>query len=112
MLASGQAFPDAPLPGIDGGAAPPLSALWATEPVLVVIGHRTCSTTRLALPFLDRIHRRGPKGVVVALLQDTPENAEGLRAEQSLELPVRLDLSPYDFAARLGITTVPTLFLI
>jgi hypothetical protein len=50
--------------------------------------------------------------VVVAVLQDTPETAGALASELGLELPIRLEPDPYPLAHDLGLSTVPTLFLL
>jgi peroxiredoxin len=105
-------FPDWTLPDVDG-ALSPLARAWAAGPALVLIGHRTCKTTRETLPWLDRLHRRrGANASVVAVLQDDAETARELIAAQGLQVPVRLEADPYPLAAALDITTVPTLFAI
>lgn len=102
-------FPRAALPDLDGSLAP-LEAAWAEGPVLIILAHRNCKTSRQTLPYLDRMHRRG--GQVLAVLQDGPEAARELLGELDLLLPVRLEADPYPLAAALGITTVPTLMLV
>jgi hypothetical protein len=106
------AFPDVDLAGLDGGRGP-VSAAWARGWALIVLGHRDCGTTRLSLPFVDRIHRRRPPtATAVAVLQDGAAEARALVEELALELPVRLEEQPYPLAAKLGLGTVPTLFLV
>jgi peroxiredoxin len=79
----------------------------------LLIGHRTCKTTRQTLPYVDRLWRRRAAGhEVVAILQDTPEEARELARTLSLEMPLRLEADPYPLARELGLTTVPTLFLL
>jgi hypothetical protein len=102
-------FPEAALPDLAGRVAS-LDTAWAEGPALVILGHRSCKTTRQTLPYLDRMHRRG--GQVLAVLQDDPEAARELLAELDLALPVRLEADPYPVATALGITTVPTLMLV
>jgi hypothetical protein len=89
-----------------------LAGFWSKGPALVVHGHRTCGTTRLALPFVDRLHRRRTQGSVVAVLQDTPEAATDLARELDLTLPILLEPDPYPLAAELGLSAVPTLTLV
>jgi hypothetical protein len=48
----------------------------------------------------------------VAVLQDGTADAQALVEQLGLKLPVRLEADPYPLAARLGLTTVPTLFLV
>src|SRR5712692_3997285 len=106
------AFPDVELSGLHGEQAP-ISEAWARGWALIVVGHRECETTRLTLPFVDRIHhRRPPTSTVVAVLQDAAADARAFVEELALELPVRLEEDPYPLAARLGLGTVPTLFLV
>ena len=94
------------------GAPHALGAFWPKAPTLVVHGHRTCGTTRLCLPFADRLHRRRTHGSVVAVLQDTPEVATELARELDLTLPILLEPDPYPLARELGLSAVPTLTLV
>ena len=104
-------FPEVELPGLDGKRRP-ISEAWAHGPALVAVGHGDCETTRLTLPFVDRIHRRAPASGALAVLQDDVEQARALVKELSLALPVRFEEDPYPLAERLGLGTVPTLFLV
>ncbi len=106
------AFPDFELRDPEGGLAR-LGEAWVRGPALLILGHRSCKTTREMLPLVDRIHaRRGEGASVVALLQDDPETARALRDQLALTLPIRLEPDPYPVAAALDVTTVPSLFLI
>jgi len=92
-----------------------LPDLWRREsnPALVMIGHSDCGTTRLLLPYLDRIHRtRDPRHHVLAVLQDDPQAAQALREELALGLPIVLEADPYPLAQALDLTTVPTLLAV
>jgi len=96
-----------------GGAERPLVTAWAEGPALVVVGHRDCPTSRLALPFVDRIHRRrAPASSVIAILQDDPESARELVHDLDLTLPVRVEAEPYPLSSELDLRTVPTLMLV
>lgn len=105
----GEALPDFTLAGLAGA---PLRLLDAPAPLVVAVGHGGCHTSRLALPFVDRLAARRGRGAVVAVLQDEPAAARVLVAELGLKLPVQLEADPYPFAAALGLVTVPTLLLI
>jgi hypothetical protein len=106
------AFPPLSLPDLSG-AERPLVTAWAEGPALFVVGHRDCVTTRLALPFVDRIHRRRPPAAsVVAILQEDPESARELVHDLDLTLPVRLEADPYPLSSELDLRTVPTLMLV
>ncbi|MFI5184690.1 MAG: TlpA family protein disulfide reductase [Vicinamibacteria bacterium] len=102
-------FPDVPLPSV-GGAPRSLADLWSGGPSLVLIGHRSCKTTRETLPFVDRIHRRRTRGTVTAVLQDDAPTARELAAQLGLALPIRLEADPYPLAHALDLAVVPTLF--
>jgi hypothetical protein len=105
-------FPDVDLPGLDGERGP-ISEAWSRGWALIVLGHRECETTRLTLPFVDRIHHhRPPTAAAVAVLQDGAADARAFVEELALRLPVRLEEEPYPLAAKLGVGTVPTLFLV
>ena len=111
-LAPPAPFPDLDLPRLDGQRRP-ISEAWARGRALIAVGHGECGTTRFALPFVDRIHRRAAgTSTVLAVLQDTPAEARALVDELSLALPVRIEGDPYPLAARLGLGTVPTLFVV
>jgi hypothetical protein len=103
-------FPSLTLADLAGGARL-VSDLWATGPALLVVGHSGCDTTRLTLPFVDRVHRRRAPGTgVAAVLQDEPGDARELKERLGLDLPVLLEPPPYLLARSLGLTTVPTLY--
>ena len=92
-----------------------LPAPWRREsaPALVVIGHSDCDTTRLLLPYMDRIHRkRDQRHHVLAVLQDDPQAARALCDELALDLPIALEADPYPLSEALDLTTVPTLLAV
>jgi hypothetical protein len=105
-------FPHLSLPDLEGAERPFVTA-WVHRPALFVFGHRDCVTTRMTLPFVDRIHRRRPPDTsVIAILQDDAESARALRQDLELDLPVWLESDPYPVAAEIGLRTVPTVMLV
>jgi hypothetical protein len=105
-------FPAHSLPDLDG-VQRPLTLSWSEGPALIVIGHRDCATSRLALPFVDRIYQRRPAGAfVVSVLQDEPAAARALMADLGLTLPVLLEPDPYPLSSELGLRAAPTLILV
>ena len=105
-------FPAQSLPDLDG-VQRPLSVAWSECPALIFIGHRDCATSRLTLPFVDRLHQRKPAGSsVIAVLQDEPEAARELMADLGLTMPVLLEADPYPLASELGLRAAPTLMLV
>jgi peroxiredoxin len=110
--AASNPFPTHSLPDLDG-VQRPLSMSWSEGPALIVIGHRDCATSRLTLPFVDRLYqRRAPGTSVVAILQDEPQAARALMADLGLTMPVLLEPDPYPLAAELKLRAAPTLMLV
>jgi hypothetical protein len=104
-------FPELALADLDGFVHP-LREAWRDGDALVLIGHGDCSTTRLTLPFFERIHRRRTRGTALLVLQDDVQAARELRAELGLSVPIRLEPAPYPLAAELRLEAVPTLVLV
>jgi len=106
---AGRPFPEIALPDLDGKRQPILLG----TPSVCVIGHSECGTTRLAIPYIKRMHDgRGPGASVVLVLQDDAAAARALLAELRAEMPVRLEADPYPLARETGLSTVPTFFLV
>lgn len=105
-------FPTHSLPDLEG-VQRPLSMTWSEGPSLIVIGHRDCATSRLALPFVDRLYQRCPPGAsVVAVLQDEPGAARELMADLGLTMPVLVEADPYPLSSELALRAAPTLILV
>ncbi|HVR72639.1 MAG TPA: hypothetical protein VMT87_17520 [Vicinamibacteria bacterium] len=103
-------FPALALPALDGGVRD-LSRV--DRPTLVSLGHGECPTTRLLLPYVERIHRgRRPGTDVVVVLQDTPADARALAADLALSAPILLDEPPFSLGAALQAHTVPLSLLV
>lgn len=105
------AVPALELPGLDGRPVS-LAGTWSAGAGLLVIGHGECATTRLTLPFVERLHRQAPHGGVTVVLQDAKEDASALSRELGLSMPVLLEGEPYPLTSELGVRTVPTLLLL
>ena len=104
------ALPALALPALEG---PPRDLSRTLHPALVVFGHGECATTRLLLPFAERIHRGRRAGTeVVIVLQDTAEDARALVRELRLHAPVLLDPPPFRFGSALRARTVPLTMLV
>ncbi|HKZ33404.1 MAG TPA: hypothetical protein VJ648_13725 [Vicinamibacteria bacterium] len=104
-------FPELELADL-AGVRHPLAGAWREGEALFLIGHGDCSTTRLTLPYFERIHRRCRRGTAWLVLQDKAEAARELQAELGLSVPIRLEPAPYALAAELRIEAVPTLVLV
>lgn len=111
MGLAGRRFPDVMLPDARGAPRKVLGAPGSVS--LVGIGHSDCGTTRLVIPYLQRIHdRRGSGSSVLLVLQDDAATAGDLLSEIGVDLPVRLESDPYPVSRELGLDTVPTLLLV
>jgi hypothetical protein len=103
-------FPSVHVPALDG---PSRDLSQVAQTTLLVLGHGDCDTTRLLLPFLQRIHGRRRAGTEVALLlQDNAEDARALVRELELTLPVLLDPEPWPVGTALAARTVPLTLLL
>jgi hypothetical protein len=104
------AFPALALTALEG---PARDLSQGAQPTLVSLGHGDCSTTRLLLPYIDRIHRqRRPGTDVVIVLQDTAADARALVRRLKLSAPILLDDEPFALATALRVTTVPVTLLV
>lgn len=105
-------FPAHSLPDLDG-VQRPLAEAWSKGPALIFIGHRDCATSRLTLPFVDRLHHRKPPGAsVVAVLQDEPDAVRAMLGDLGVTMPVLLEADPYPLASELQLRAAPTLMLV
>ena len=86
------------------------TALHEGGPTLVLVGHRSCKTTRQTIPFIDRILKDG--GRAVLLMQDRPGDAAEALAKLNATIPFFSESDPYAFSAALGLVTVPTLLFV
>jgi hypothetical protein len=108
LLRSGP-FPELGLRGLDRSGSL-REALRGGGEALVVFGHSACGTTRLVIPFAERIRVAG--ATVALVLQDQEADARSLLRDLAVGAPVWLEEAPYPLAAALGVQAVPTLFLL
>lgn len=89
-------------------------ALLPAGEVLYGFFKTTCPTSELAWPYLDRIRRiaQGGSLSVLAVSQDDPETTSRFNREMGLALPTVYDPPPWRASEALGMTSVPTLFLV
>jgi len=100
-----------PLLGGSSAAIPDRAAKGLT---LVVFYKNTCPTCRLALPFLERLHRQvAPAGGrVVGVSQDGMDGAASFARELDLTMPLMVDGPDYPVSRLYDLVSVPTLLLI
>lgn len=110
--APGRALPDLTLRDPQGRARA-LADAWAGGQALLLLGHRSCKTTRQTLPYLEQVHlRKGAAATALAVLQDDAATAQELVEQMGLTLPVLCEADPYPLAGALQLTVVPTLLLV
>lgn len=111
MLASGSPVPKFLLTSLTGEQCD-LKSLSHGGPLLLAIYRSSCPVCQLTLPFLDRIAKGSLR--VVAVSQDDDRDTRRFMEKYQLSLPVVLDRAKdrYPASNSLGITNVPSLFLI
>ena len=73
----------------------------------------TCPTCELTWPYYDRIREIGAKGLrVLAVSQDGRAETAEFNGRLGVQLETLYDPSPWKASAALGLTNVPTLFLV
>jgi peroxiredoxin len=74
----------------------------------------TCPTSELAWPYLDRVRRIGEGGSlsVVAVSQDDPETTARFYEQFNVAIPTLYDPEPWEASEAVGLTNVPTFFLV
>lgn len=73
----------------------------------------TCPTSELAWPHFDRIRRRGEGGLrTYAVSQDERAETRAFNARLGVGLETLYDPKPWKASAALGLTNVPTFFLV
>ena len=106
--------PDFALKNTSGGTLR-LSEYRQSAPVLLGFFRRDCPTSRLALPFIERLYRRHGRSMrFLGILQgaDRQETA-ALAKELGLMMPLVLEEAPaYEASAALGVKALPTLLLL
>jgi peroxiredoxin len=73
----------------------------------------TCPTSELAWPHFERIRRIGEGGLpMFAVSQDSPAETREFNARLGVGLETLYDPEPWKASAALGLTNVPTFFLV
>jgi len=73
----------------------------------------TCPTCELAWPYVERIRRIGGSAVpVLAVSQDARPETEAFNERLGVDVETLYDPSPWNASAALGLTNVPTFFLV
>lgn len=107
-LEPGELFPDIELDTESGDrfAAGPGEALYG-------FFKTTCPTSEMTWPYLDRIREIGAKGLsTFAVSQDDRAETAAYNRSLGVQLETLYDPPPWKASGALGLTNVPTLFLV
>ena len=109
VLEPGSSFP--PLRLQDSQGRPAVGPAGET---LYAFFKTTCPTCELTWPYLERLRvLAGDGGVaVVAVSQDDPGRTEAFNERLSTRIPTLYDPPPWRASDAVGVTSVPTLFLV
>lgn len=108
-IATGQCAPDFSLPYRDGGIFR-LSEMGRS--LLLVFFKTTCPTSRLVLPYLEKLHQACPTLAVLGVSQDPVAETDAFVGELGVTFPMLLEERPWEVSARYGLIGVPAVFLI
>jgi peroxiredoxin len=112
LPAVGVQVSDFRLPRLDGGEAN-LREMTQRGPALLVFFKVNCPVCQLTFPYLERIH--SPERLpIYGISQNGPEDTREFMRQYGVTFPMLLDSEKSGFAVSnaLGISSVPTLFLV
>lgn len=107
----GQHAPDFSLARHDNGATQTLADLSARGPSLIAFFKRSCATSRLTLPFIERLHQHYPALQVLGISQDDAEDTNAFVQQTGVTFPVVRD-GDWKVATAYDLFTVPSVFLL
>jgi peroxiredoxin len=107
----GQQAPDFALPDYNSSTTHHLSALARRAPSLIAFFKRSCATSRLTLPFVERLHQHYPALQVLGISQDNADDTSEFVQQTGLTFPVVRD-GDWKVSTAYDLFTVPSVFLI
>jgi peroxiredoxin len=107
----GQSVPDFTLNEYQNGLTQRLADVARHSPTLLAFFKRSCATSRMALPFVERLHQAYPALHVLGVSQDDAPDTQSFVAETGLTFPVLLD-SDWKVSTDYDLFTVPSVFLL
>ncbi len=102
--AQGAQFPDFELDGFDSKTAR------AEKPLLLVLWKTGCSTSRITVPFFDRIQDAYPGATVIGVAQENRQDLDAYVENNGLELRHLAD-AELKVSRQYGLETVPSYLL-
>ncbi len=107
----GESVPDFSLNDLKDGTALRLSDTVQHNPTLVTFFKRSCATSQLTLPFIERLHKHYPLLQVLGVSQDDVADTTAFVAQTGVTFSVLLD-SDWKVSAEYDLFTVPSVFLL
>lgn len=107
----GSAVPDFALRELTNGATHRLSDVTARAPTLVAFFKRSCATSKLALPFIERLHQHYPSLQLLGVSQDDEADTTAFVAQTGVTFPVVMD-GDWKVSTEYELFTVPSAFLL
>jgi peroxiredoxin len=104
----GSTVPDFTLSTLNGESYQ-LANLTAQGTTLLTFFKQSCATSKLALPFIERLHKNYPTLQLLGVSQDDPEDTQTTIKEWGLTFPIVLDLQ-WKVSIEYDLFTVPTVF--
>jgi len=106
-----QSVPDFTLEEYQNGTAHRLSEFARNSPTLLAFFKKSCATSRMTLPFVERLHQQYPSLQLLGVSQDDANDTQALIEETKLTFPV-LDDSAWKVSTEYDLFTVPSVFLL
>jgi peroxiredoxin len=106
----GSTVPDFTLNTLDGESYQ-LATLTARGATLLVFFKQSCVTSKLALPFIERLHKNYPTLQLLGVSQDNADETQTTLKEWGITFPVVLD-PQWKVSLEYDLFTVPTTFML
>ena len=107
----GQSVPDFTLREYQNGNSHRLSEVARNSPTLLAFFKRSCATSRMTLPFVERLHQKYPALQVFGISQDDPADTQAFAEQTGLTFPILLD-GDWKVSTEYDLFTVPSVFLL
>jgi peroxiredoxin len=106
----GSTIPDFTLRTLNGESYQ-LTNLTARGTTLLVFFKQSCVTSKLALPFIERLHKHYPALQLLGISQDDADETQTTLTEWGLTFPIVLDPA-WKVSIEYDLFTVPTVFVL
>lgn len=107
----GQTVPDFSLPHVNGGNIHHLSEIIPHNPTLIAFFKKSCATSRMTLPFVERLQQHYPALQLLGVSQDDVADTQALIEQTGIRFPILMD-SDWKVSTEYDLFTVPSVFLL